>query len=100
MPKETFNGLPDELVTKILDAMEKKGVNKPCPRCGSEDFRLEDGFILHILQSKVANFKLYGPGIVCVGTTCENCGYFAEHSLNGLGLTEEAKKYVNETDKN
>lgn len=86
--------LPTELSNKIISALNDRNVNKPCPRCGCEKFYLLDGFIVHIVQSSISNPKLYGNAVVCVATTCIDCGYFAEHSLRSLGLLDEAKEYV------
>ena len=97
MSKEIDESLPNELVEKIISALENKNAILPCPRCECKDFHLVDGFILHIMQSNINNPKLYGRGIICVGVICDNCGYFAEHSLSSLGLKEEAEKYVNTT---
>lgn len=89
--------LPDDLVEKIISALESRKAILPCPRCGCEDFHLIDGFTVHIMQSNIADFKLYGRGIICIGVICDNCGYFAEHSLKELSLMEEAEKYADTT---
>ena len=97
MSKEIDGSLPDELVKKIISALEDKKAMLPCPRCECTDFHLADGFVLHVMQSSISDISLYGRGLVCVGVICDNCGYFFEHSLSSLGLMEEAKKYVDKT---
>ena len=94
---ETKN-LPEEFFQKVIDKMEKRGANLPCPRCGGESCYIERGIVLHILQNSAERFLTYGSGVICVLSVCERCGYISEHSLEALGLIEEAKRYAKESE--
>jgi ribosomal protein S27AE len=70
----------------ILDALTERGVNRPCPRCGNEEFIVERGLISHSLQISVEEATLGGLGIPVAVTSCVRCGFLAEHALGALGL--------------
>jgi ribosomal protein L37E len=73
---------PPDWQQKIIDALTQAGADRPCPRCGHEDFNLVDGYVSLPLQAKVAE----GPSgsIPTVVTICERCGYVSQHALTVL----------------
>lgn len=77
---------------EILHALQVKGVNKPCPRCGNTQFTLLEGFFNQPLAadlsaaSGVMAFS-HGPTVPSVVTACTNCGFLSQHALGVLGLT-------------
>jgi hypothetical protein len=77
---------PTDWQQKIIDALTRAGADKPCPRCGHEDFNLVDGYTSVALQAKVAE----GPtgSFPTVVTVCERCGYVSQHALSVL-MAEE-----------
>ncbi len=83
--------ISDELKQKIIDALTKAGADRPCPRCGNNQFFVADGLVFHILQNSISNPRLGGTGIVCAVVICSKCGYISEHSLSSLGLINEVK---------
>lgn len=85
--------LPEEIKIKIAEALEKSGLNLPCPRCGNEDFFIADGYIVHILQENSFKHSLEGAGLICVAVICQKCGFISEHSLGTLGIVDEIREY-------
>jgi ribosomal protein L37E len=73
---------PPEWQQKIIDALTAAGADRPCPRCGHEDFHLQDGYVSLPVQATLAS----GPAgnISTVVTVCEKCGYLSYHLLNVL----------------
>jgi hypothetical protein len=70
---------------KIINALNSKGVNKPCPRCGHLHFSVvEETFIPinHDPNAVVAG----GPVVPTVIVACSNCGFVTQHALGALGL--------------
>lgn len=85
--------LPEEIKIKITETLEKKGLDLPCPRCGSEDFFIADGYIVHILQENSLKHSIEGAGLICIAIICQNCGFISEHSLGTLGIVDEIREY-------
>ena len=81
-----MNQLTPEEKQKIIEALGKKKVNGPCPRCGNNNFILADGYFNHSMQTDLKNFSLGGPSIPTIATVCSNCGFISEHALGVLGL--------------
>lgn len=69
----------------IVKRLQERGVNRPCPRCGGEQFSLIDGYAVFGLVD-----NLQDEGIqhlmpsVCVA--CSRCGFLTYHALGALGL--------------
>ena len=96
---EKRNFLSPELLDKLINKLKSKGVDKPCPMCGHENFLIENGLIVNILQDNLSSLHLYGPGLVSIFITCENCGYVAQFSLDALGMMDEVAKNVDKKSK-
>jgi len=39
---------------KIIDALDRVGATKPCPRCGNGSFSLVGGYLNHFIQESLA----------------------------------------------
>ncbi|MHC4839913.1 MAG: hypothetical protein ACYTDT_02990 [Planctomycetota bacterium] len=71
----------DDIVKRITEA----GVNRPCPRCGSENFRLVDGYAVFGMVENLEDegVKNLVPS-ACVA--CSQCGFLTFHALATLDL--------------
>jgi hypothetical protein len=78
--------LSEDAKKRIVEALTAKGVNKPCPRCGRNEFTLLNGYFVHPLQPELGNYVLGGDSVPTVITACTNCGYIAQHALGALGI--------------
>lgn len=88
-------GLSAEQKEKIVQALQSRGVNNPCPRCGSKTFSLIDGYFNQPINIDLAGgMVIGGPSIPSVVTACNKCGFLSQHALGALGLlpSEGGKK--------
>jgi len=74
---------------RIIKALEEHGAKLPCPRCGSVNFTLLDGYFNQTVQSEVQGIVIGGPSIPSVVVVCNQCGYLIQHALGILGLLPE-----------
>jgi ribosomal protein S27AE len=81
-----MNELPESKKDEIIKALEARGANRPCPRCGTNAFVLVGGYFQHTLQFELSGLQLGGTTIPTVAVVCSKCGYLAEHAVGGLGL--------------
>ncbi len=79
---------PPDWQQKLIDALTRAGADRPCPRCGHENFTLIDGYVSLPLQARLGD----GPvdSLQTVMTVCERCGFVAHHALRVL-LAEELR---------
>ena len=70
----------------IEAALRERGVNRPCPRCGTNLFRVMPGLALIALQQPGNDLEVGGPALPAAITLCANCGFVSEHALGALGL--------------
>lgn len=76
--------------SEIARLLTDKGADKPCHRCGHEDFAIIDEYTYIPLQEELSqSVKLGGSVIPAVVTVCINCGAVNFHALAGLGLMPE-----------
>lgn len=75
---------------RIINALNMKGVNRPCPRCGNPNFEVVGESVVS-LQESPGTFTIGGPAIPVALVACNNCGYLTEHALGPLGLLAGAK---------
>jgi len=76
--------------SEIAQILTEKGADKPCHRCGCEDFAIIDQYTYIPLQEKLSQrITLGGSAIPAVLTVCVNCGAVNFHALAGLGLMPE-----------
>ena len=88
-----MNQLSQEEKQRIINVLNSRNANGPCPRCGNRNFILADGYFNHPMQVDIRNINIGGPSIPTIATVCSNCGFVSEHALGVLGL-------LNNTDKN
>ena len=69
---------------EIITALESKGANLPCHRCGHTSFAVIDGFTrFHLSEDMNANV-LGGHGVPTVLVVCNNCGALTAHAALAL----------------
>jgi ribosomal protein L37E len=65
-------------------------VTAKCPRCGTMEFTLLDGYVILPLSPKSNRAVLGGKTVSCAATACVKCGYVSLHSLTHLGIAVPA----------
>ena len=77
---------PPDWQEKLINALTRAGADRPCPRCGHEDFQLLDGYISLPVQARIGD----GPSasVPAVATVCDRCGYLSQHVANVLLSSE------------
>lgn len=71
----------------IATMLEQRNANKPCSRCGNENFSILEKYSHVFLQETVNDIKLGGiPTIPVAVIGCDNCGAITFHALGPLGL--------------
>ena len=77
---------PPDWQQRLIEALNRAGADRACPRCGHEDFQLLDGYLSLPIQARLGD----GPvaSVPTVATVCERCGYLSQHVVNVL-LAEE-----------
>ena len=76
---------------RIIARLEELNVGLPCPRCGSTNFTLSDGYNIIPVRADIKGITIGGRAIPCITTVCTHCGYVSMHSLGILGLMDMAK---------
>ena len=74
---------------QIIGALNEKGVNQPCHRCGNKTFALIDGFSKYHLSDNTKENVLGGTGVPVVLVGCNNCGAITPHAAVALVKPEE-----------
>jgi hypothetical protein len=69
----------------LAAAIQAKGANKPCSRCGHTQFSIIDEALLTV-QPITGNFVTGGGGVPAVMVACNNCGNLWHHALGALGM--------------
>lgn len=75
---------------QVVRALQSKGVNRPCSRCGHLKFSVV-GETQISLQEDPNAFVIGGPSIPAVVVACDNCGYLTQHASVPLGLAAGGK---------
>ena len=77
---------PPDWQQKLIDALNRAGADRPCPRCGNEDLQLLDGYVSLPVQARLGD----GPvaSVPTVATVCERCGFLSQHVVNVLLSSE------------
>lgn len=68
---------------RLVDALARKGVNQPCPRCGSRKFGVVDEADLRL--GGVERPQTVLPTVV---VACDNCGFVTLHATGALDVPE------------
>lgn len=76
---------------RIINRLESLNVSLPCPRCGSTNFTLSDGYNIIPVRADIKGITIGGRSIPCITTVCNNCGYVSMHSMGILGLMDMVK---------
>jgi len=69
----------------IINTLQARGAKLPCPRCGTNNFTLLDGYFTQPVQQDLKAFSV-GPSVPSVVVICNQCGYMSQHALGALGL--------------
>ena len=77
---------PPDWQQKLIDALTRASADKPCPRCGHDDFQLLDGYVSLPVQARLGD----GPvaSVPTVATVCDRCGFLSQHVVNVLLSSE------------
>jgi len=71
---------------EIIEHLIRKGVDRPCPRCGNKSATLIDGYFNQTVQDDASSFVVGGASIPTIVTACTNCGFLSQYALGALGL--------------
>ena len=71
---------------EIIEQLIRKGVDRPCPRCGNKASTLIDGYFNQTVQDDASSFVVGGASIPTIVTACTNCGFLSQYALGALGL--------------
>ncbi|MGD9581599.1 MAG: hypothetical protein AB7V50_09520 [Vampirovibrionia bacterium] len=83
----------ESIKREIGQALNAKGVNKPCPLCGNSGFTLLDGFINNTIQDNLSSgLVIGGPSVPTIVLVCNNCGFLSQHALGALNLLEKVQQ--------
>jgi uncharacterized Zn finger protein len=74
---------------EVIKALEGKGANLPCHRCGRESFTVIDGFSRYHLSDDLDANVLGGQGVPIVLIACSNCGAITPHAALALVKREQ-----------
>jgi transcription elongation factor Elf1 len=69
---------------EILEALNKKGANKPCHRCGHEKFSIIDGFTRFSVSEDSSYIRREEKGAPVILVGCANCGAITPHGIYAL----------------
>jgi hypothetical protein len=81
--------MDEEKKSQIANALVKKGVNQPCPRCAAKNFEVVGQTFLPINDNPNL-FVVGGPMIPSAIVACSNCGFLTLHALQPLKLLPQA----------
>jgi predicted RNA-binding Zn-ribbon protein involved in translation (DUF1610 family) len=74
---------------QIINALNAKGVTKPCPRCGSHQFDVVAEASIPVTLPEDPDSFLIGQSLVtlpAVIIACRNCGFLTQHASGRLGV--------------
>jgi len=77
---------PADWQQRLIEALTRTNADRPCPRCGHDDFQLLDGYVSLPVQARLGD----GPiaSVPTVATVCERCGFLSQHVVNVLLANE------------
>ena len=73
---------------EILEKLQEKGADNPCPRCGNLSFAIVDGYFNHPIQEGLTGHVMGEQSLPTAITVCNKCGFLSQHALGALGLKE------------
>lgn len=90
--------MDENKLNQVINALNKKKVNQPCPRCSSNNFSVVGESEIMVIKPPPTQNRL---GILAgltrppvkttmpiIIVTCDNCGYVSQHAQASLGLLE------------
>ncbi len=81
-------------LNELASALQRKGANKPCDRCGHSQFSIIDETLL-TMQPLNGSFVVGGGGgVPAVVVACNNCGNLWHHALGALNMIPPELKKV------
>ncbi len=83
--------MAEESIERIIQALDTKGANKPCARCGNEHFQAVSKTRIPI-QDDFTMVEIGGESIPALIIACKNCGNLSTHALGALGLLKGETK--------
>lgn len=78
-----------ERLIEIIDALQGKGVNSPCPRCEAKKFNVVGESEISVKKTRGALRGLSSDTKVTIPTiivACDNCGFISQHAQSVLGI--------------
>ncbi len=81
-----MSGLSQAQQQEIIAALQSRGVRLPCPRCGSSQFEVLDGYFNQTAQPHLQGLVIGGPSVPSAVVVCNHCGFMSQHALGVLGL--------------
>lgn len=78
-----------------LKAKLSEGQRGHCPRCGHDEFNIEDGLFLLPLSRRIDENTTPTRALPSIVTSCNECGFISMHALGSLGLMKERSLYIN-----
>jgi hypothetical protein len=75
----------------LAAAIQAKGADKPCARCGHTTFSIVDETMLSI-QPLSGNFVVGGSSVPALMVACNNCGNLWHHALVTLDMLPASLK--------
>lgn len=72
-------------IGEITAALQKKGANRPCSRCGGTQLQIVGESYIPI-NDKPGEIVIGGPSVPTVIVACGNCGHTWQHALMTLNL--------------
>lgn len=80
----------DQQAKRIIQALQDRGANSDCPRCGKDVFNLEEGYFIQGLTPGLHRRALPPEkSIPSVVLSCMNCGFIMQYAVGVLGLWDQ-----------
>ena len=87
----------EEQQRNIIQILNARIGEVPCPMCGHKHFVLADGYFLNSIQDNLNSISIGGKNVPAVVIICQNCGFISQHALGMLGLLPPNTEGNNET---
>ena len=79
---------------EIIQQLIRKGVDRPCPRCGNDSVTLVDGYFNQTVQDDVSGFVIGGTSMGSVMAACHARGWSPEYILEEVSRVFAASRAV------
>ena len=74
--------------SQIMNILNEKIGDVPCPMCGNKHFMLADGYFCNHLQDNFHSITIGGKNVPAVAIICQKCGFISQHAIGMLGLLQ------------